>query len=135
MAKIKQIVKENKGKIILITSVAAGAVGAGILYYKFGIKPGHHKEISEPLYDTVTYKVEKDLMQDTLPVNLGIGEVVDLWRENDAINLIVNDITVNDLGKLGECMTKVISDTTGETTVSAVIGLSKPEEVIEVMEF
>lgn len=127
--KIKTWVKENKTKIVTGTAIVAGTVGAGVLYYKFGIKPNNAaKSNYKSIADTAAESVKKFVEPEPIPVKLGVGTVTDLWKEAGNTHMIVNDICVDDLGKLGDCMKNVITDTNGNTTVSAVIALFNPDD-------
>lgn len=129
MKNFKTWVKTNKTKLVAGTVIVGGTVGAGLLYYKFGIKPTKvAKDKYKAISDTATENVKKFVEPEAIPVKLGIGTVTDLWKEAGNTHMIVNDICVDDLGKLGECMQNVITDTTGKTQVSAVIGLFNPDD-------
>lgn len=130
MKNVQTWIKENKKKIAIGTACAVGTIGAGVIYYKFGIKP--KGQIPEPVTLATTYQLTKNFEQDTLPINLGMGTVHDLWRAGDYINLVVDDVNLGDMGKFGECITNVISDTNDRSTVTAVISLLNPEEIIDV---
>lgn len=132
---IKKWFNENKTKVAVGTVVALGTVGSAVLYYKFGIKPNEiAKDKYKVIADTATENIKKIVEPEPIPVNLGLGTLTDVWKEAGNTNLIVNDITVADLGKLGEAMENIITDTKATTQVSAVIGLFNPVETEVVVE-
>lgn len=74
---------------------------------------------------------EKSNFVDLEIPKLDVGTIDELWTDKFGTNLILNDVTVSDLGKIGEEFKK-INGITDETAVTAVVGLlDKMEKVVE----
>lgn len=58
-----------------------------------------------------------------IPTDFNVGKIVDLWKEGKYLNAIVDNVTVKDLGCLGEEFIKrgLVSE---EADVTAVIGFN-----------
>lgn len=106
--KLKKFWNDHKVAIIIaggtILSVALVAVGI-----KCKAKP------KKLLANTAELAENMDI-----PVGFGVGEVTKLWKEDDwLLNAIVNNITVDDIGRLGDEFVKqgIVPDGTKVTMV------------------
>lgn len=114
MNKMLNWAKNHKKEIIIGTVTT---VGAGVLFYKFGIKPNHEKailheqegqKILEAFTNTTTSG--KYSWEDVADVDFGIGRIDDSWSSEFGPGFIVNDIKLSDLGKLGEGIVNYYDD-------------------------
>lgn len=116
--KVKEFWKEHKGTIVKV-GLGVGGTVAGVLLFKkaCGNKPA--KLPSAPTFE------------DLDPSDLAIGTVEELWsesyRDNSVINGIVNDLKPEDLGKLGESITKLDS-VAPDTDVSLMFAVKQKME-------
>lgn len=120
-AKVKQFVKDHKKEIFIGVTVAVG----GMIVYKITKqKPKFLKETVKLQSISDWEAIETERIKN---LNWNLGEVTQLWNEGDCVNAIINDITVNDLGSLGEECLKIDS-VTKDTTVTMLVGfLNKGE--------
>ena len=117
LEKAKTFVKEHKRELAIGAGVAGIMMIGGVVYMITKKKP-KIANISESVFHT------KDLEKP----KMDIGTLTDLWQEGGYINAILNDVTVADLGAVGEQFLK-IDGVTNDTVVSAVISLlDKVEE-------
>lgn len=121
---VKDFVAEHKKEIAVGLCVTVG----GVIIYKITKK--------EPKLDTIIKSNERGTIigeitkQLEAPV-LDVGTIDDMWVDKFGTTLILNDITVNDLGKVGEEFLK-IDGINKDTCVTAVVGLlDKVESVTE----
>ena len=102
----------------MIGAGVAGVAVIGGVIYVFTKKKPKIANISELVFHVIDLEKPK----------MDIGRLDELWREDGCINAILNDVTVADLGAVGEQFLK-IDGITNETGVSAIIGLlDKVEE-------
>lgn len=112
--KVKEFVVDHKVEIAASLCVAVG----GVALYKI-VKSIPTKTVA----DELIMKAADAGMAEKLPIpKLDVGTIDDMWVDQWGTNLILNDVTVSDLGKLGEEFLK-IDGITDETVVSAVVGL------------
>ena len=111
---MKTFVKEHKNEII------AGVIGVGvtvgsIAYIMVTKKPVKIPEAVKPNFAAIEKsRIEK--------LNWRLGDMTDLWNEGGHINTIINDITMADLGKLGDELIK-IEGVTMETGISIIASI------------
>ena len=117
---VKVFVADHKKEIAIGLCVA---VGGTVLYKVVKVKPK-----IENVTGTMFCNVDKYL---EIP-KLDVGTITELWEEDGYKNLFLNDITVADMGKIGEELLK-IDGVTNKTCVTAVVGLL--DEVENVTEF
>lgn len=111
-------IKKHKKEVAIGT---VGAVGAGLLYYKFGIKRPTNLEIeNNKCLEVAKNFLKSDPIEKT--IDIGIGTVTDYWKEGTYTNMILNDIKVSDLGLVGEKIIDTIEDITEDTDVTSVLG-------------
>ena len=117
LEKAKTFVKEHKRELAIGAGVAGIMMIGGVVYMITKKKP-KIANISESVFHA------KDLEKP----KMDIGTLTDLWQEGGYINAILYDVTVADLGAVGEQFLK-IDGVTNDTVVSAVISLlDKVEE-------
>ena len=117
LEKAKTFVKEHKRELAIGAGVAGIMMIGGVVHMITKKKP-KIANISESVFHA------KDLEKP----KMDIGTLIDLWREGGYINAILYDVTVADLGAVGEQFLK-IDGVTNDTVVSAVISLlDKVEE-------
>lgn len=120
MTQVKTFVVEHKKEI----TIGVACVVGGVIGYKIVKSIPKVDEISEALSRS---KVIKDL---DIP-EMEVGKIDELWVDGFGKNLILNDCTVGDLGKIGDEFLK-IEGVTKDTCVTAVVGLlDKVESVTE----
>ena len=111
-------IKKHKKEIAIGT---VSTIGAGLLYYKFGIKRPTNVEIeNNKCLEVAKNFLKSDQMEKT--IDIGIGTVTDYWKEGTYTNMILNDIKVSDLGLVGEKIIDTIEDITEDTDVTSVLG-------------
>lgn len=88
--KIKDFVKNHKTEITVATGVVVGVVLFTIGKKRFGFS----KMESIPTKNKV-----KDI---EIPVNFAVGKIEELWSEGAYLNAIVEELTTDDIGKLGQ---------------------------------
>ena len=115
---VKEFVKKNSGKILLVTSSAVAGI---ILYNVFKVKP---KFISKNTMNLIKVSAERF---DT-PPNLGIGEVVDCLKYDDgALELMMDKVPITEVGNLGESILKNISDVSENSKLWMLMGFFEEE--------
>ncbi len=107
----------NKRKVWIIS---AGAVVTGLGLCVIGIKA---KFSLKNKVDMIS-NLNKGNVE--IPVDFKVGDICELWTEEDGewLNAIVNDLTTEDLGRLGEEFVKT-GIVPKESKVSVVIGFTK----------
>lgn len=105
--KVKEFVKNHEEKAIAIGAISAIGVGAMIM---LGVR----------VLKTTIKNID-------IPDTWSVGTITDLWTEHTWTNAIISDITVADLGKLGEEFQK-INGVKPDTVVSAVVSLLRTVE-------
>lgn len=113
---IKDYIKNHKKEIVI---GAISVVGIGVMT-AIGVK-------SLKTVKTIVPDVAKSIDDIDVPDTWSVGTVTQLWKENTWTNAIINDITIADLGKLGEELQK-IDGVKSNTEVSAMFGLLKTVE-------
>ena len=90
--KVKEFWNDHKVAILIaggtIVSVASIAIGV-----KCKVKPKRLAESAAALAKIVDIPI---------PENFAVGTIAELWKEGDWVDAIVNDITTNDIGRLGQ---------------------------------
>lgn len=120
MSKIKKFVKEHKKELAIgaLTVVAGGVI--------FAITK---KKPSEVITQS-TLKIPGSNIKDLNIPDIDYGTIEALWKEGEGTMVIMGDITVGNMGKVGEQLLK-IENVEPETTVSIIGGLGKVTEVME----
>lgn len=116
LSKVKTFVNDHKKELIVGAGVTGTVLIGSIVYMITKQKP----KIAD--ISSVVTKIE-----DLEKPELDFGRLDELWREDSVVNLIVNDITVADLGAFGEQLKK-INGVADDTTVTALMGLLNIEE-------
>ena len=113
MKKIKSFVKSHKTEI----AIGAGIVVGTVLFVLTKKSDLLRKKPMFPAMEFEDIDIPKDFM---------VGEISELWKKDEYINAIVNNITTADLGKLGaEFVNKgIVAD---GTEVSMVVGFLNVE--------
>lgn len=114
---VKEFVKTHKKEI----AIAAAATVGGVLAFAITRKT---PKFSKETIKSVTTQV---MPTDILKPELDFGTLTDLWVDDYGVNAIVNDITVADLGKFGEQLTK-IDGVENDTVVTAMMGFLEKTE-------
>lgn len=100
MEKVKNFVREHKnGFIIAGTTIVV--VGCGIVY---AIASKKSEVVEKVISEIPNWRAVED--EKIKALNWGVGTMTDLWDEGDHMHAIVNDVTVENLGKFGEELTK-----------------------------
>ena len=111
LEKVKKFVSDHKKEL----AIGAGTVVGGVVIYKITKKAPKFETIKQVSHIGTKIK-ELDIPK------LDLGTIDDLWVDEFGTNLILNDVTVADLGKVGEEFLK-IDGITNKTTVTAIVGL------------
>lgn len=108
---IRKFIKTHKKEI----AIAAVATVVGSV--AFVITRKTPKFAKETIKSVATQVMPTDIPKPELE----FGTLTDLWVDDFGVNAIVNDITIADLGKFGEQLTK-IDGVENDTVVTAVMG-------------
>lgn len=111
--KVWELIRSHKKELAIATGVA---IVGGIVYLVTKQKTDSSAQLAELVNGTIIKDLE-------VPNCINIGTVDQCWLEDNVMNMIVNDLTVKDLGKFGEELIK-LDDITPDTGVSTIIGLS-----------
>ncbi len=126
--KVLEWMKEHKKAIIIATGVTIGTAVGVVLTKKLVLK---NNEI--PVLFSGVFKNGKTAY-DVKPIGtFDTCSVVDLWKEGDWLNSVMDDIKVSDVGKFGEDLMKNVPGITKDTILSAVLS-TKIEPIMETME-
>jgi hypothetical protein len=119
LAQVKAFAKDHKKEI----AIGIGVLVGGTVVYKI-VK-------SSPKVIDICETIDKsNVIKDLEIPKTELGTINELWQDGFGKNLILNDVTVGDLGKVGEEFLK-IDGVTNETVVTAVVGLLDEVEVTE----
>lgn len=113
MTKVKNFVVDHKKEI----AIGVGVIVGGVVFYKIARK----LSTNDPLTNIEWSGKAEDIVILDAP-KLEIGTIDELWSDGWGKSLIINDITVGDLGKVGEEFLK-IDGITKDTVVTATMGL------------
>ena len=113
MTKVKNFVVDHKKEI----AIGVGVIVGGVVVYKIVKSLPKNDLITDVEWSGMTEGIE-DL---EIP-KLDVGTIDELWKDQWGKSLILNDITVGDMGKIGEEFLK-IDGVTKDTVVTATIGL------------
>ena len=108
---IREFIKTHKKEI------AIAAIATVIGSVAFAITRKTPKFAKETIKSVTTKVMPTDIPKPELE----FGTLTDLWVDDFGVNVIVNDITVADLGKFGEQLTK-IDGVENNTVVTAMMG-------------
>lgn len=123
MNKVKNFVVDHKKGI----AIGVGVVVGGAVIYKI-VK---HLPKNDLVTDIDWTDMTGEIVDLEIP-KLEVGTIDELWKDQWGKSLILNDVTVGDMGKLGEELLK-IDGITKETVVTASMGLlDKVEGVVEI---
>ena len=114
-----EFIKNHKKEFIL-GGIAALAVVGGIAYIMMDIRNPYKidkKHLANVLEKAVPFKTN-----DISAPWWNTGELTECWSEAGYINLIVNDVAVAEMGKLGEELL-LFDGVTPDTLISAIIGV------------
>ncbi len=126
--KVLTWVKEHKKAIVIAAGVTVGTAVSVILTKKLVL---NNNKIPV-LFQGVLKNCKT--AYDVKPIGtFETCRVVDLWKEGDWLNSVMDDIKVSDIGKLGEDLMKNVPGITEETMLSAVLS-TKFEPIMETME-
>lgn len=102
--KAKEYAKEHLGEILIVTGATSIAIIGGVSAYKACKKV--------PSIDISDIKFEENNITKIFP-DLGVGVVEDAMRYTDdrkTVELWLNDLSISDLGKLGDGIKNGIKD-------------------------
>lgn len=107
--KIKRFLSGHKFEI-----VSVGAIVLGVTLCAVGIK-------TKPSLKKVVDNIPDLANNVDIPTEFAVGKITELWKEGEWLNAIVNDVTVKDLGHLGDEFVKhgIVPD---KTKVTMLIG-------------
>ena len=111
---VKTFVAGHKKEIAIGVCVAVG----GVVVYKIVKKTLKIDSMSDVVTDDSLW----DQLTELEIPELEVGTIEDLWKDQWGKSLILNDITVADMGKIGEEFLK-IEGVTKDTVVTASVGL------------
>lgn len=115
----KTFVKEHK-KVIVNGAICVGVTVGGIALLVVTKKSLKFPETSfKGMSISKCEEIEKARID---KLNWNLGTMTDLWDEGGCLNTIVTELTVSDLGKLGDELLK-IDGVTKQTGVDIVAGL------------
>lgn len=127
--KVWNFIKNHKKEIAIAVCVtAAGVVLFAITKKGLTTYKNHEKEgikILEDLKEAYQMPIED------LP-KLDLGEITDLWVENGFTEVVINNITVDDLGAFGKELLK-IDNVKGTTVVSGILDLLEKDNDIQIL--
>lgn len=122
MTKVKNFVVDHKKEI----AIGVGVIVGGVVVYKI-VK---HIPKADLVTDVDWSGMTEEIVDLEIP-KLEVGTIDELWSDQWGKSLILNDITVGDMGKIGEEFLK-IDGVTKDTVVTATMGLlDKVESVVE----
>lgn len=128
---LKEKFEQAKGFVIdhkKEIGIAVGSIVGGVIVWKIVKKV---PKVGGPVDKFIMKAVESDVTEYLPAPDLAIGVVDDLWVDQFGKNLILNEFTIADMGKIGEELLK-IDGVTNETEVTAILGLlDKVEKVVE----
>ena len=109
--KLKKLWNDHKATILL-----AGGTILTVTLCAIGVKKklGSRKSI-----DAIS-----DLVENVdIPTNFNVGKITDLWNEGEYLNAIVNNVAIDDLGRLGKEFVNcgIVPD---DSNVSLIIGFN-----------
>lgn len=120
----KDFVVDHKKEIAIVALTAVG----GVIVWKIVKKI---PSVETPVDKIIVEAAESSFTGYLPKPDLALGVVNDLWVDQFGKNLILNEFTVADMGKIGEELLK-IDGITKETEVTAMLGLlDKVEKVVE----
>ena len=123
MTKVKDFVLDHKKEI----AIGVGVIVGGIVVYKI-VK---HVPKADIVTDVNWSDMTEEIVDLEIP-KLEVGTIDELWADQWGKSLILNDITVGDMGKIGEEFLK-IDGVTKDTVVTATMGLlDKVDNVVEI---
>ena len=131
MKKFTNWAKKHKKEIVVGT---VATVGAGILFYKFGIKPSRekailHEEEGQKILEAFTNTETSGRypwgdVYDPNEFDFGIGRIDDCWNNDFGPGFIVNDVKLSDLGRLGEGIVNYYDDREAGITPDTFVTMS-----------
>jgi len=117
--KVWNFVKNHKKEIIITVGLAtAGVVLYAVTKKQLTICKNHDKDGIKILE---SFKEAYQMPIKDLP-KLDLGEITDLWVEDGFTEVVINNITVDDLGVFGKELLK-IDGVKGTTVVSGILDL------------
>lgn len=114
--KVVKFIKDHK-KPIIAGAIGVGAAIGGVILYALGKKDSEPQLFFNGVFSTPNAK-------DISIADWSTGNLAECWRENGHVNLIVENFTVADAGKLGKELLK-IDGVTAETALDAVMGFAE----------
>lgn len=116
--KIVKFIKTHKKEIAL---TGAAVIGGVVIFAVTKHWSSSYAKFVTDNGEVLSGRAAEDARISSL--NWGLGTITDLWNEGDYTNAIVNDITIADIGKLGEELLKdeMIKP---DSTVSVVVACS-----------
>ena len=119
---IKNFIKKHKKEILIGAGVTL--VG-GVVYLVTKNKPKFNTLADIGIDNDFVENFNSIRLKEQARIeafNCGVGTVTDMWDEGGALNLIINDITIDELGLLGKEFIK-LDEVSDNTTVNLVVGL------------
>lgn len=119
---IKNFIKKHKKEILIGTGVI---IVGGVVYLVTKNKPKSNVLADIGIDNEFVKKFNSVRSEEQARIkafNCGIGTVSDMWNEGGALNFIINDVTIDELGLLGREFSK-LDEVSDNTTVSLVVGL------------
>lgn len=119
---IKNFIKEHKKEILIGAGIT---VVGGVAYLVTKRKPKFNTVADIGIDNNFVKKFNSIRLEEQARIeafNCGVGTVSDMWNEGGALNFIINDVTIDELGLLGQEFSK-LDEVSDNTTVSLVVGL------------
>lgn len=113
MQKVKTFVKEHKEQIAI---GAATIVVGGVIFIVTKKKPKFKAEKAVEVLPKFNTELEHP--------DLDFGTITDFWSEGGFKNAIIDDLTIADLGALGEQFVEKVDGITKDTEVSILMGIN-----------
>jgi hypothetical protein len=114
----KVIMTEDKAKKILMWVGVSAAVVAGIV---IGAKVADSHKIKIGAILKSAPKLTNKIVDLDVPKDFNVGTVMSLWEETTFVNAILDNVKIEDMGRLGEQFLKV-DGITNESPVSMIVG-------------
>ena len=111
--KVLEFVKNHKKEIIISSLAIIGGTAIFVITKK---KPEFMRKV------VPNFQTREEELVKINSLNWNCGELTDLWKEGKVTNLIINEVKVEELGKLGNELVK-LEGVTNDSTISAIVGV------------
>lgn len=133
MTKVKEIMKNHKKKIIGGTLAVAGGVGLAVVCKKANISIPKLPDNSQKVVEEIKVKSNNTRSSCLSYLKFNKGTIKEMWDENGYTNMLVEDLTIKELGEFGAEVVEKF-DIHDDSSVSLLVGIGK-NELVEVIDF